>query len=100
MADRLQQTMDAIEEHKHDTPEEKDALWGRIIPTASPWNNADLQKAAEFVLNNKIIPRLVPSEEALQGPAVFERKGAASDGLQQYGQRLNAALAPAPLTGR
>jgi hypothetical protein len=56
---------------------QKDAYWGQIAPNDRPWNaDSVLQQAAVFILNNKIIPRLVPTEEALQGPAVFDRKGA------------------------
>ena len=46
------------------------------------------QKNAEF---NRITPYDAPSDELLIGPAAYEKKGAASDGLQKFQQQLKAA---------
>jgi hypothetical protein len=63
-----------------------------------------LAAAVAFVRNNRLFPEDVPSETALysllRGPAVYQRKGAASSGLQQLGQLLNAASPSTPVTGR
>lgn len=60
----------------------------------------DLAEAVRFIKTNKILPWLIPSDSVLHGPAVYNRRGTASEGLQQLGQRLNAALAPSTATGR
>jgi hypothetical protein len=72
----------------------KGATWdARVWPK-------DLEAAVNFIRKHNLVPWLIPSEDMIHTPAAFERKGTASDGLQQYGQRLNAALAPASATGR
>lgn len=101
MADHVQALAESIPAFVNLSPADKDRAWEQLNPNDQPWNTDPvLQKAVIFIRDNKIIPRLVPTEEALQGPAAYEHKGAASEGLQQIGQKLNAALAPAPLTGR
>lgn len=81
------------------SPEQKKAFWLRGVDPDSPeWGN--LGPAVKFIKTNQILPWLIPTEDVLQGPALFNRTGSASDGLQQLGQRLNAALAPSSPTGR
>jgi len=61
------------------------------------WANQDpkeypgLEDELQFVKENMILPQDVPSGELLKGPATYERKGAASAGLQKFGQQLKAA---------
>jgi hypothetical protein len=50
-----------------------------------------LRDAARFVQEHNIIPGQAPKDdELLRGPALYERKGAASSGLQALGERLKA----------
>lgn len=51
----------------------------------------NIKKAAKYVIDKKIYPRDVPSEELLRGPAVYGKKLQASSGLQSLQQRLEAA---------
>lgn len=79
--------------------EEKKQFWkDRVIPDNPVWG--DFQGAVKFIKDNQILPWLIPGEDVLRGPAVYVRRGTASDGLQQFGQRLSAALAPSSPTGR
>jgi hypothetical protein len=79
--------------------------WWRTAPglPAIEWRKdiwpEDLKAAVTFIGANRLVPYLIPDEDVLHGPGAFERKGNASDGLQQVGQRLNAALAPGTATG-
>jgi len=43
-----------------------------------------------YAEDNQITPEDTPVEELLKGPSTFQRKGAASDGLQAIQQRLKA----------
>jgi hypothetical protein len=77
----------------------KSEFWQSADPNDSHWP-ADLKPAVKFVVENGILPFDVPTEEVLRGPAVYEQKGSASAGLQQLGQRLNAASPSTPVTGK
>jgi hypothetical protein len=102
-ARRLLAIAEASQQYVHKSIEDKKAFWKgvslQIDPDGHAWPE-DLKPALEFIRNNKILPWLVPTEEVLHGPAVYTRRGNASDGLQAIGQRLNAALAPSSATGR
>jgi len=80
------------------TDEQKKTYWKGVDPDSPLWP-ADLKKAVTFIRDNNLLPSLIPSDAVLHGPAAYERKGTASDALQQLGQRLNAALAPSSATG-
>lgn len=62
------------------------------VPGLQP--RPDLAEPLAFVQRHGILPRLVPSDDFLRKSGVFERKGAASAGLQALQQRLTAASPP------
>jgi len=95
-ADRMIAIADQIPAYAAMSEDQKKQYWSQVDPTAALWP-ADLKPAVQFVKEHSILPWEIPSEDVLHGPAGYQRKGAASDGLQQLGQRINAALAPAPV---
>src|ERR1700733_628263 len=97
-ADQMLTRAEKVAAYKKMTEEQKKTYWAHVNPNDPLWE-PDLTAAVAFVKKNNILPWEIPSEDVLNGPAGFLRKGTASDGLQQYGQRLNAALAPGTATG-
>lgn len=102
-AERILSQAEGCKVYGQFTQDQKREYWANVDfdvdPDRKPWSE-DLKPAVKFIRDNRILPWLVPSDEVLRGPAVYNRRGAASEGLQQFGQRLNAALAPATSTGR
>jgi hypothetical protein len=103
VAERILAAAEASKEYDRLDQTGKREFWANIDldidPTGKPWS-ADLRPAVKFIRDNNILPWLVPGDAVLNGPARYSRRGAASEGLQQLGQRLNAALAPTTVNGR
>lgn len=56
-----------------------------------------LREPARWIKKHNVIPRDIPDDdELLRGPALYQRKGSASAGLQAYEQRLTAASGAPP----
>jgi hypothetical protein len=81
------------------SPKQQVEYWLMVNPDDPRWP-ASLKPALTFIKENGISPSEVPREDVLRGPAVYEQKGSASAGLQQLGQRLNAASPSTPVTGK
>ncbi len=102
-AEAIMATAERSRRYGQKDKDSRKAYWADVSPESdpdgNPWPEA-LKPAVDFIGKNHILPWLVPNEDVLHGPAVYNRRGTASDGLQQFGQRLNAALAPSSATGR
>jgi len=102
-AEKIQATVEGSNQYSQWDADTRKRYWEdpnpKNDPDGNPWSG-DLSRAVDFIGKNRILPWLVPTEEVLHGPAVYNRRGTASDGLQKFGQQLNAALAPASATGR
>jgi hypothetical protein len=59
-------------------------------------NNPRIDDALSFIITHDLIPHDVPDDWILKAPIVREKKGPASQGLQAFGQKLNAASAGLP----
>ncbi len=77
--------------------EGKKDFWKKgVIPDNPVWG--DSQRAVKFIKDESSLAGF--RARMSYGSAVYVRRGTASDGLQQFGQRLGAALAPSSPTGR
>jgi hypothetical protein len=72
---------------------DKLAFWQAKSPE-SLTDDPHLRSLARFVKEHNVLPQNAPSDELLTGPATFQRKGAASAGLQSFGKLLEAASPP------